>query len=466
MKILLPGFNFLFKINMTLILNKAIRFPLSILFVIVLFTAPFLSNNSHAQCTTTNILTQNFNTGTLNTGATGTAAGTETKGGYAVTCSGRALITNNTQLINTGDVWRENTTVNPTKPPTGNDDGSSSDYAYYVDACTGMSPSLVPYKDTTIWCASVTVAPGEIYNFSAFFTTPWLQSKANDPDLYFTINGIQVGPSYTMDLWNATTNTYNPYSKYACYSTIPAGTSGTVPFCIKLKQRTGGTDAVPGSGTFGQDYQGNDVLVDDIQITKYAGAGCGTTTGCILTVPGLPVELIAFDAKRVADKEISLNWSAISDAKASYFSVEKSTNAKDFTEIGEVKIKKSENIEYYSLDDYNFNQTSYYRLKSIDNNGSYSYSDLRVVPRENNFVNVFRNAAGELELKATMENASDVTLSVYSILGIELLTTQLSLRSGENTITKAGILTDEKSTKIVRVIDANGKVLLSKVIIL
>jgi hypothetical protein len=447
------------NINMTLVLNKAIKF-----FLIIIFSTLFFSN-SHAQCTTTNILTQNFNTGTFNTGATGTAAGTETKGGYSVTCSGRAFLTNDAQTYDASDVWRENLTVNGAKLPTGNDGGTSSDYAYLIDGCAGNpAATYSPFADTTVWCASVSVLPGDIFNFSAFFTTPWLQTKGNDPDLYFTIDGIQVGATYTMDQWDATTNSAVPYKKYACYNTIPAGTSGVVPFCIKLSERTGGTDAVVGSGSFGINGQGNDVLIDDIQITKYAGAGCGTTTGCALT--GLPVKLISFEANRVADKEVFLNWSGISDDKASYFSVEKSTNAKDFTEIGEVKIKKFENIEYYSSDDYNFNQTSYYRLKSIDNNGSYSYSDLRVAVRENNFVNVFRNAAGELELKATMENASDVTLSVYSILGVELLTIQLSLTSGENTITKAGILTDEKSTKIVRIIDANGKVLLSKVIIL
>jgi hypothetical protein len=447
-------------------MTLTIRFSRFILFLIVVFSTAFLSNNSHAQCTTINILTQNFNSGTLNTGATGTAAGNETKGAYSTTCSGNAFITNNAQPYDPTDVWRENLTVNSAKLPTGNDGGTSSDYAYLVDACKGMSPSYNGYGDTTVWCVSVTVSPGEIYNFSAFFTTPWLQSKGNDPDLYFTINGKQVGASYTMDLWNAATNTPNPYTKDACFYTIPAGTSGVVPFCITLKERTGGTDAVAGSGSFGMDNQGNDVLIDDIQITKYSGAGCGTTTGCTLTVPGLPVELISFDAKRVADKEISLNWSAISDANASYFSVEKSINAKDFTEIDKVNIKKSENIEYYSSEDYDFTQTSYYRLKSIDKNGSYSYSDLRVAERENNFVNVFRNADGELEIKATMENASDVTLSVISLLGVELLTTKLSLTSGENTITKADILTDEKSAKIVRIIEPNGKVLLSKVIIL
>jgi hypothetical protein len=439
------------------------RFLLSILVTMIIFSTLFLSK-SHAQCTTTNILTQNFNSGTLNTGATGTAAGTETKGAYTTTCSTYDFLTNDAQTYDATDVWRENLIVNGSKLPTGNDGGTSSDYALLVDGCKGASPPYNGYGDTTVWCASVSVSAGEIYNFSAFFTTPWLQSKGNDPDLYFTINGKQVGPAYTMDLWNAATNTPNQYTKDACYYTIPAGTSGTVPFCITLKERTGGTDAVVGSGSFGMDNQGNDVLIDDIQITKYAGAGCGTTSGCVLT--SLPVKLISFEANRVSDKEIFLNWSGISDAKASYFSVEKSTNAKDFTEIGEVKVKRSDIIENYSLGDYNFNQTSYYRLKSIDNNSSYSYSEIRVAESENNLVNVFRNASGELELKAVMENATDITLSVYSILGVELLSAQLSLTPGENTITKTGILTDEKSARIVRIIGANGKVLLSKVIIL
>jgi hypothetical protein len=89
----------------------------------------------------------------------------------------------------------------------------------------------------------------------------------------------------------------------------------------------------------------------------------------------LPVELISFTGN-YKDNDVLLRWSTLSELNNDFFSVEYSTNAYNYSEIGVVFGQGNSNIKH----DYSFlhknidNPFNYYRLKQIDYDGSFSYS--------------------------------------------------------------------------------------------
>jgi hypothetical protein len=96
----------------------------------------------------------------------------------------------------------------------------------------------------------------------------------------------------------------------------------------------------------------------------------------------LPITLIDFSATAVND-EVLVNWSTASETNNDYFAVESSFDAVVFNEVGRVKGSGNSNsILNYSLTDAQPLQgISYYRLKQVDFNGAYTYTDVQVVNR-------------------------------------------------------------------------------------
>ncbi len=89
----------------------------------------------------------------------------------------------------------------------------------------------------------------------------------------------------------------------------------------------------------------------------------------------LPVELLSFTAKKV-EKEVILNWSTATEINNSYFAIERSMDGENFMEIDQVAgAGNSNKIIAYSYTDRNvLTETTYYRLKQVDNDGNFSYS--------------------------------------------------------------------------------------------
>ena len=97
----------------------------------------------------------------------------------------------------------------------------------------------------------------------------------------------------------------------------------------------------------------------------------------------LPVELVSFSAVLNTDA-IDLKWTTASEKNVSHFSIEKSLDGQNYSEAGIVFAygNSSETLKY-SFTDKNINTvkagTIYYRLRSVDIDGSYEYSVIRMI---------------------------------------------------------------------------------------
>lgn len=87
----------------------------------------------------------------------------------------------------------------------------------------------------------------------------------------------------------------------------------------------------------------------------------------------LPVSFTNFTARR-AGNAVDLNWSVAAEIEVSHYEIEKSTNAKDFTKIGEVTATGS--ASYKFTDPNPGSNVVFYRVRNVDNDGKYKYTSV------------------------------------------------------------------------------------------
>ena len=129
----------------------------------------------------------------------------------------------------------------------------------------------------------------------------------------------------------------------------------------------------------------------------------------------LPVELTSFKGSNV-DSGISLEWVTSSEENNEGFEVEFSTDARSFESIGYVNGNgtTSETQNYQFLHKTNRPGSLYYRLKQMDYDGAFEYSDIIEVMREKSNdgnVIIFPNPAIE-SFTITVNNPERLSSSV------------------------------------------------------
>ncbi|MES2727904.1 MAG: T9SS type A sorting domain-containing protein [Bacteroidota bacterium] len=169
-------------------------------------------------------------------------------------------------------------------------------------------------------------------------------------------------------------------------------------------------------------------------ITNSVGVFTGTDANA-----ALPVQLIQFTANPVA-KDVWLNWVTASELNNKGFVVERSVNGKDFEYVNFVKGKgNSANTHKYSFSDplaLEKASTLYYRLKQVDFDGAFTYSNIVKVSIFNTepfAIKVFPNPFTEnfqLELVTPENGIAEVSIS--DITGKEVYKTTLNPLAGKN----------------------------------
>ena len=164
-----------------------------------------------------------------------------------------------------------------------------------------------------------------------------------------------------------------------------------------------------------------------IGLTAYP-PGSGFAHALILTINTVvPVELTSFTAD-VIKKSVKINWSTATETNNSGFEVQRKSNIEEWSTIDFIAGSgTTTQVKNYSYSDNLASAGIYtYRLKQIDLNGSYEYSEEISVevsfPNEfylaQNYPNPF-NPITVIEFSLP-EDASNVRLSIYNSLGEQL----------------------------------------------
>lgn len=158
----------------------------------------------------------------------------------------------------------------------------------------------------------------------------------------------------------------------------------------------------------------------------------------------LPVELVYFKVQ-YEDCNTTLKWSTASEENNDYFIVEKSNNGIDFSEVGRIDgAGTTIEIQTYLWVDKNISQiNNYYRLKQVDFDGRFEYSDIVFVQLEKGCLDdvwiqalVYPNPTKDITtLDIELEDAIDnVQFRLVDVLGNEISQQWMNLESGQNKI--------------------------------
>lgn len=95
----------------------------------------------------------------------------------------------------------------------------------------------------------------------------------------------------------------------------------------------------------------------------------------------LPVNLVHFEARPTAKGDVLVKWATVSESNNEYFSVEVSADAVNFREIARVSGAGNSNslLNYSAIDKSPLPDVSYYRLRQVDFDGKFSFSNIEVV---------------------------------------------------------------------------------------
>lgn len=198
---------------------------------------------------------------------------------------------------------------------------------------------------------------------------------------------IHLGPSveyqgtYTLDdatglsLVDVTASTYNASTGTDIFITTKAG----VAF-------PGGTDP-GGANTIYLNVKGKLLTTarDNMTIGVASNPSVSTNntgndiTGSFIEVIGiLPLKLASLDAKAEVCDAV-LGWVTMSEDGVSHFDVEFSTDANSFAKVGSVEAKHNTTGGHYSFRYGQAGTQGYYRLKMVDIDGEFTYSDTIIV---------------------------------------------------------------------------------------
>ena len=118
--------------------------------------------------------------------------------------------------------------------------------------------------------------------------------------------------------------------------------------------------------------------------TALPPTGVNNTSEATCTII-LPVEWASFTAELTPEQEAQLDWETASESNASHFEVERSLDGQNFEAIGQVQAENlDQGSSYRFFDPTPQSGLNSYRLRQVDLNGDFSYSEVRTVLLEGN----------------------------------------------------------------------------------
>jgi hypothetical protein len=150
-----------------------------------------------------------------------------------------------------------------------------------------------------------------------------------------------------------------------------------------------------------------------------------------------PITLLSFEARRNGSVN-KLSWNTSSEQNSSRFIIERSTDGRNFTELGYVLAAGSSTGQrnYSFNDDAPFKGVNYYRLKMVDQNNSFRYSEIRSIRNQGvSDMQITPNpVVDNLKMQVDALQAGSAILYITDLSGKKIYQQSLNLVSGLNNL--------------------------------
>lgn len=167
----------------------------------------------------------------------------------------------------------------------------------------------------------------------------------------------------------------------------------------------------------------------------------------------LPVDLVSFKGWKT-DKAVMLEWSTATEMNTTYFEVERSADGISFKAIGnEAAIGGISKNTYNYTDGTPFSGINLYRLKIVDNDGKYTYSNIIKINNSTKLITQLmpNPASGGTNLFIVSASEQPAVVDLLNMNGSVLMSRHITLHYGNNTIRIIDINRYTKGTYIVKV---------------
>ena len=268
-----------------------------------------------------------------------------------------------------------------------------------------LSTTTQNYYDNSSWASTLPISPSGSTKF------PVVRSANPLEALWQTITNLTIGNVYPITvkyMYPSGSGTYSARFQKPSVNSAYVKIGGDTTF---LPGGSGVSENIWYSTTINYTATSTSVSIElgmDGKCVDLAATAFDFGSNAVL-----PVDLIHFDVNAVANHHTDLYWSTASEINNSHFEIERSYDGRNFEAIGEVAGNgNSQHRIDYSYTDASVSKlenTVFYRLKQVDFDGAFEYSDIRVVR--------FDDVGNKLQLVAypnPMNDKLNVMLSLSS----------------------------------------------------
>ena len=254
--------------------------------------------------------------------------------------------------------------------------------------------------------------------------------------------------NYSDNIWHLITSVVNNSTMYLY---IDGKLSGT------LIVPNSNSDICNGNLHFGTSWNNDEAWyegkMDDIRI--YNRALDSAEIQALFHEGGylLPVSIEKISASN-NDKSITLNWQTATEVNTINFIIQHSANGNSFTNINTEKAIGSGANSYEFTDNSPVNGINYYRLQSVDKDGSSSYSKVVSVNfGDKQTFSIIPNPAKDFASISFSKSVDKATIAVYNITGKQVITQSLN---GSTNTYKLNTQTLKNGLYVIKVKTATG----------
>lgn len=290
------------------------------------------------------------------------------------------------------------------------------------DSVTIATPNLISSASSIAWQVSPVVTEGGYHNFAIV--------TAQSPVTFNLTSGTEFE---VMELEFSDYTTRLP--SFVSLVTLPdGGSNGLLLFYSTGSPVSDGSNLYYGR----TDIPTYNYTTNIVNGYSYPSSGTGGTdiSYARLMAGPTPVKLSAFNVNAKNNAAI-LSWTVQNqDATSSHFGIERSTNGTDFNQVGKVDATSGSQASYsYSDNALNLSGTVYYRLKMVDKDGQFAYSDVKSVQFTNAgfAVTLYPNPVQSFtKLNITLDQAQVIKVSVNDALGNLVKQMEINGQKGMN----------------------------------
>lgn len=317
--------------------------------------------------------------------------------------------------------------------------------------CSGMEPicsdSPISFTATEGGAEAEVVEPGNDYDC--------LSSSPNPTWFY-----LEIATGGSMDIDMAAYDDID-FALWGPYTNLTAAQAacGSLPAPIDCSYDPSEIEQANATAVAGEVYILLVTNYADVsqQITLNSAASNTAITDCTI----LPIKLLKFSAEQIKSGNL-LKWTTATEVNNDYFVVESSIDMVNFKEIGRVDgAGNSNNVLNYQFVDYTtFEKVIYYRLKQVDFDGVYTFSEIVAVKKTNEGeVNIYPNPAKEvLFLDINSKEEAVYTVRYVNVLGA-IVQEKIIVGAGSNTYQLAEFKQLNSGIYFVQLINENNEVI-------